>query len=115
MPLHPQGRGSGGPAGRGGRTALPAGFLAFVARSPGFRSLPNLEKALTFLDEALLPSTSNAVERGNRRHRKMQKTVYRVRTQQHIQSRIALDMQRDVQADTRNQIIGILHYARIAS
>ena len=38
---------------------------------------PNLEKALTFLDAKLLPSTSNAVERGNRRHRKMQKTVYR--------------------------------------
>src|SRR5262249_34363327 len=37
---------------------------------------PSLEKALTFLDDKLLPSTSNAVERGNRRHRKMQKTVY---------------------------------------
>jgi hypothetical protein len=32
---------------------------------------PTLEKALTFLDETLLPSTSNAVERGNRRYRKM--------------------------------------------
>jgi hypothetical protein len=49
----------------------------------------NLEKALTFLDDKLLPSTSNAVERGNRRHRKMQKTVYRVRTQEHIHNRIA--------------------------
>jgi hypothetical protein len=28
---------------------------------------PTLEKALTFLDDKLLPSTSNAVERGNRR------------------------------------------------
>ena len=56
---------------------------------------PNLEKALTFLDDKLLPSTSNAVERGNRRHRKMQKTVYRVRTRSHISSRIALDMQRE--------------------
>ena len=28
---------------------------------------PNLDKALTFLDDKLLPSTSNAVERGNRR------------------------------------------------
>jgi hypothetical protein len=36
---------------------------------------PNLQKALTFLDDKLLPSTSNAVERGYRRHRKMQKTV----------------------------------------
>ena len=56
---------------------------------------PNLQKALTFLDDKLLPSTSNAVERGYRRHRKMQKTVYRVRTQSNINSRIALDMQRD--------------------
>ena len=39
---------------------------------------PTLEKALTFLDDKLLPSTSNAVERGNRRYRKMQKSVYRV-------------------------------------
>jgi hypothetical protein len=39
---------------------------------------PNLEKALLFLDEKLLGATSNAVERGNRRYRKMQKTVYRV-------------------------------------
>src|SRR5438128_201303 len=58
---------------------------------------PNLDKALTFLDDKLLPSTSNAVERGNRRHRKMQKTVYRVRTQKHIHNRIALDMLRDSQ------------------
>src|SRR3989475_13299613 len=42
---------------------------------------PTLDKALTFLDDKLLPSTSNAVERGNRRYRKMQKQVYRVRTQ----------------------------------
>jgi hypothetical protein len=42
---------------------------------------PPLEKALTFLDDKLLPATSNAVERGNRRHRKMHKSVYRVRSQ----------------------------------
>jgi hypothetical protein len=41
---------------------------------------PTLEKALTFLDDKLLPATSNAVERGNRRHRKMQKSLYRVRS-----------------------------------
>jgi hypothetical protein len=41
---------------------------------------PHLEHALTFLDDKLLPATSNAVERGNRRHRKMQKSVYRVRS-----------------------------------
>jgi len=36
---------------------------------------PNLEKALTVLDDSLLPATSNAVERANRRHRKMQKSI----------------------------------------
>ena len=41
---------------------------------------PHLEKALTFLDDTLLPATSNAVERGNRRHRQRQKRVYRVRS-----------------------------------
>ncbi len=73
---------------------------------------PNLEKALAFLDDSLLPSTSNAVERGNRRHRKMQKSVYRVRTQAHVRNRIALDMQRDFQALGRSQTVGTLHCAR---
>jgi len=73
---------------------------------------PNLEKALTFLDDSLLPSTSNAVERGFRRHRKMQKTVYRVRTQAQISRRIALDMWRDARADPRQQTIATLHDAR---
>ncbi len=74
----------------------------------------NLEKALTFLDDKLLPSTSNAVERGNRRHRKMQKTVYRVRTQEHIHNRIALDMLRDSQKDGRTKTIKVLHKTRAA-
>jgi hypothetical protein len=73
---------------------------------------PNLEKALTFLDDTLLPSTSNAVERGYRRHRKMQKTVYRVRTKSNICSRIALDMQREEQAQQRGQTTKTLHTAR---
>src|SRR5487761_472598 len=75
---------------------------------------PNLDKALTFLDDKLLPSTSNAVERGNRRHRKMQKTVYRVRTHEHIHNRIALDMLRDSQKEDRGQTIKVLHRARAA-
>jgi hypothetical protein len=74
----------------------------------------SLEKALTFLDDTLLPSTSNAVERGNRRHRKMQKTVYRVRTHEHIHNRIALDMLRDSQKDGRTQTINVLHKDRAA-
>jgi Transposase len=73
---------------------------------------PNLDKALTFLDDKLLPSTSNAVERGNRRHRKMQKTVYRVRTKEHINNRIALDMLRDSQKGDRTDTIKTLHRGR---
>lgn len=75
---------------------------------------PNLDQALTFLDDKLLPSTSNAVERGNRRHRKMQKTVYRVRTKEHIHNRIALDMLRDSQSDDRTSTMSILHRERAA-
>ena len=73
---------------------------------------PNLEKALTFLDDSLLPSTSNAVERANRRHRKMQKSIYRVRTREHISQRIAIDMQRDTFIDNQNCTINTLHHHR---
>jgi Transposase len=73
---------------------------------------PMLEKALTFLDDTLLPSTSNAVERGNRRYRKMQKSVYRVRTQAQIQARLALDMWREAHAEGRQQTLASLHRAR---
>jgi hypothetical protein len=73
---------------------------------------PTLEKALTFLDDKLLPSTSNAVERGNRRYRKMQKSVYRVRTHEQIRARLALDMWREAQAEGRQQTLASLHRAR---
>jgi hypothetical protein len=73
---------------------------------------PNLEKALTFLDESLLPPTSNAVERGNRRFRKMQKTIYCVRTKDHLEQRIALDMEREANALGRQQTIFSLHQSR---
>jgi hypothetical protein len=73
---------------------------------------PNLDKALTFLDDKQFPSTSNAVERGNRRHRKMQKTVYRVRTQENITNRIALDMFRESKQPGRTCTIKTLHKAR---
>jgi hypothetical protein len=71
---------------------------------------PNLEKALTFLDEKLLPATSNAVERSNRRVRKMQKTVYRVRTQQSLIARLALDLQRDQRAGNQKATSDALHH-----
>src|SRR6266853_324655 len=73
---------------------------------------PTLEKALTFLDDKLLPSTSNAVERGNRRYRKMQKSIYSVRTQAQISARLALDMWREAQAEGRQQTLASLHQAR---
>jgi hypothetical protein len=75
---------------------------------------PGLEKALVFLDERLLGATSNAVERGNRRYRKMQKTVYRVRTQRAIEGRLALDLQRERQGDGRVETTLTLHKARAA-
>jgi hypothetical protein len=73
---------------------------------------PNLEKALTFLDDKLLPATSNAVERGNRRHRKMQKTIYRVRRRRNLRGRIALDMERDRRAAARKATLTCLHRSR---
>ena len=73
---------------------------------------PTLEKALTFLDDTLLPATSNAVERGNRRHRKMQKSVYRVRSKVCLEGRIALDMLRESRAEGRDQTTQALHQAR---
>lgn len=75
-------------------------------------SSPDLEKALTFLDDKLLPATSNAVERSNRRYRKAQRSIYSVRTAEHIRQRIALDMQRDQQTPDREQTTKALHQAR---
>lgn len=75
----------------------------------------NVEKALTFLDDRLLPATSNAVERGNRRYRKMQKTIYRVRTQAQIIARLALDMLRDTLAQGRLVTLQFLHDLRALS
>ncbi len=73
---------------------------------------PNLGKALTFLDHNLLPSTSNAVERGNRRYNKMQKSVYRVRSHIRIRHRVALDMIRDNPTGGRNITTRTLHMDR---
>ena len=72
----------------------------------------NLEKALVFLDDRSLPATSNAVERSNRRYRKAQRSVYSVRTAEHIRQRIALDMQRDQRSPARRITIQTLHHAR---
>jgi hypothetical protein len=66
--------------------------------------------ALTKL--ARLRPTSNAVERGNRRYRKMQKTVYRVRTAHHIADRLALDLFREMAAQPRASTLALLHAKR---
>jgi hypothetical protein len=76
---------------------------------------PTLDQALTFLDDQLLPATSNAVERGNRRHRKMQKSVYRVRSQVRLEGRLALDMIRESRATNRAQTTKALHQERRGS
>jgi hypothetical protein len=73
---------------------------------------PTREQALTFLDDKVLPATSNAVERGNRRYRKMQKSVYRVRSKVCFEGRIALDMLRESRAESRDQTTQALHQAR---
>lgn len=73
---------------------------------------PTVDRSLVFLDDKQLPSTSNAVERGNRRFRKMQKTVYRVRTCDHLKERVALDMFRDSRLPSHRRTILSLHNAR---
>ncbi|MCA1695212.1 MAG: hypothetical protein LC749_11035 [Actinobacteria bacterium] len=75
---------------------------------------PGLEKALVLLDEKLLGPTSDAVERGNRRYRKMQKSVYRVRTRHAIEARLAPDLLRERQARGRAETTKVLHKARAA-
>jgi hypothetical protein len=73
---------------------------------------PTLEKALVFLDDRLLGATSNAVERSNRRFRKAQKSIYSVRTKEHVEERLALDMQREQRTGKRQQTVKTLHRAR---
>jgi transposase len=83
-----------------------------LERTLGKLNSPTLEKALTFLDDKLLGSTSNAVERSNRRYRKAQKTIYGVRTKRHREQRIALDMNRELRAGKRARTVKTLHRAR---
>lgn len=86
----------------------------FTGLSKTLRPLfsPNLEKALLFLDDKLLPATSNAVERGNRRYRKMQRSVYRVRTEEHLKERLAMDLLREAHALERHPVMDALHADR---
>src|SRR5262249_19760611 len=101
-------------SGQIGQTAVAASAVRTGGGDTQEALFPTLEKALTFLDDKLLPATSNAVERGNRRYRKMQKQVYRVRTQAQISARLALDMWREAQGAGRHQTLHTLHEARAA-
>jgi hypothetical protein len=73
---------------------------------------PVLGHALQFLDDRLLGSTSNAVERAHRRFRKAQKSIYGVRSQRHVEQRLALDMNREQRAEKRARTLKTLHHAR---
>jgi len=73
---------------------------------------PTLEKALAFLDDKLLGATRNAVARANRRFRKAQNSIYSVRTQEHLEQRLALDMHREQRAAKRQQAMKTLPSAR---
>jgi hypothetical protein len=83
-----------------------------LGRALGKLNSPTLEKALLFLDDKLLGATSNAVERANRRFRKAQQNIYSVRTKEHLQQRLALDMNRELRAATRARTLKTLHHAR---
>ena len=69
-------------------------------------------RTLLALDNPDLPATSNAVERGNRRYRKMQKSIYRVRTYAAICGRLALDLHRDMLTSSRTTLVTQLHHQR---
>ncbi len=76
---------------------------------------PTLEQALTLLDDTLLLAMSNAVERGNRRHRQRQKGLYRIRSKVCLVARIALNMMRESHAEGRRQAAPPLHDARMGA
>jgi hypothetical protein len=52
------------------------------------------------------------VERANRRFRKAQNSIYSVRTKEHLEQRLALDMHREQHAPKRRLAMKVLHNAR---
>jgi hypothetical protein len=75
---------------------------------------PNLEKALAFLDDSLLPPTSNAVERTNRRHCKTQKTIYCLGTKAQVYGRTSPGCLREARTRAREEATQVLHLQRAA-
>ena len=86
--------------------------LKKLSKSMGRLASANTDKSLVYLDAKGFPGTSNAVERGNRRHRKMQKSVYRVRTLKRIRQRVSLDMLREQGFQVRVHVFEFLHDRR---
>ena len=72
----------------------------------------NLGKALGFLDDRLLPSTSHAGGRGNRRFRKAQKSISGVRTPPPLGQRSARDRQRERRANHQRRRLKALPQER---
>jgi hypothetical protein len=92
---------------------------SFGSRAAATRRFPtlfhgNVARSLCFLAPGHrdLPATSNAVERANRRHRKMQKTVYRVRIKRNLDGRIAMDLMREADQLRRLSAAATLHRSR---
>jgi Transposase len=86
----------------------------FKQLGPALKTLfsPTLERALNFLDDGLLAPTSNSAERANRRFRKMQSTVYKVRSHANLVGRLALDLLRSMHLPKRTLLMRYLHLAR---
>jgi len=78
-PVRPPPRPDGHGHGPGQAGPITRRVKRFKAAGKALRKLysPNVEKALTFPDDKPLPPTSDAVERGNRRRRKVRKAVCR--------------------------------------
>jgi hypothetical protein len=69
-------------------------------------------RALEFLADQLLGATSNAVERSKRRFRKAQKSIYNARTKPHLEERLSLELNRELQTAKRTRTRKTLHDAR---
>ena len=92
------------------RTRIPE-FQDF-GKLPSKLASSGLEKSLTYFKDRRIESTSNVVERANRRHQKMQKSVYHLKTHQSLRHRIALDLFRDRGLPRRRTTLATLHHLR---
>ncbi len=63
------------------------------------------------MDDKLLLTTSNAVERGNRRYRRAQRSIYSLHAAAQMRQRIAVDMHREQRSADRSENTKILHQA----